>query len=97
MILTKDEAMEIVRANRVLYPLEYSKFTETDMENAAMLYSKALQRFTLKEVREAFVECSKYCQHAIKVSDLYAKLSGCRGREAMIYESLSKKREGGAK
>lgn len=91
--MTKDEAFEIVRANRILFPMDFLRFEDSDFESMAMLYAKALGRYSLKEVREAFVECSKTCQHCIKVSDLYAKLTPLRGRDALAMQPLKRSDE----
>lgn len=91
--MTKDEAFEIVRANRILFPMDFLRFEDSDFESMAMLYAKALGRYSLKEVREAFVECSKTCHHCIKVSDLYAKLTPLRGRDALAMQPLKRSDE----
>lgn len=91
--MTKDEAFEIVRANRILFPMDFLRFEDSDFESMAMLYAKALGRYSLKEVREAFVECSKTCQHCIKISDLNAKLSRFRGRDALAMQPLKRSDE----
>lgn len=86
--MTKEEAFEIVRANRILFPMDFLRFEDSDFESMAMLYAKALGKYSLKEVRDAFVECSKTCQHCIKIADLNAKLSRFSGRDAMIMQKL---------
>lgn len=91
--MTKDEAFEIVRANRILFPMDFLRFEDSDFESMAMLYAKALGSYSLKEVREAFVECSKTCQHCIKISDLNAKLSRFRGRDALAMQPLKRSDE----
>lgn len=91
--MTKDEAFEIVRANRILFPMDFLRFEDSDFENMAMLYAKALGKYSLQEVREAFVECSKTCQHCIKIADLNAKLSRFRGRDALAMQSLKRSDE----
>lgn len=88
--MTKDEALEIVRANRILFPMDFLRFADSDYESMAMLYAKALGQYTLKEVREAFIECSKTSQHCIKIADLNAKLSRFRGRDALAMQSLKR-------
>ena len=91
--MTKDEAFEIVRANRILFPMDFLRFEDSDFESMAMLYAKALGKYSLKEVREAFVECSKTCQHCIKIADLNAKLSRFRGRDALAMRPLKRSDE----
>lgn len=86
--MTRSEAEQLVTANRLLYPLDFCRFSENDFESLAMLYHKALGAYDFQSVKEALVECSKTCQHCIKVSDLYAKLTPLRGRDAMMMQKL---------
>lgn len=90
--MTRSEAEQLVTANRLLYPMDFYRFSENDFESLAMLYFKALGAYSFESVREALVECSKTCQHCIKVSDMYAKLAPLRGRDAMMMQKL--KRDG---
>ena len=91
--MTKDEAFEIVRANRILFPMDFLRFEDSDFESMAMLYAKALGQYSLKKIREAFVECSKTCQHCIKISDLNAKFTRFRGRDALAMQPLKRSDE----
>ena len=93
--MTRNEAWEVVNANRLLFPMDFLKFTETDFNNMAMLYAKALGEYTFKDVREAFIECTKQSQHCIKIADMYAKLTRSRGRDAMMMRSLKETNDEG--
>ena len=88
--MTRSEAEQIVTANRLLYPLDFCRFSENDFESLAMLYHKALGAYDVQSAKEALVECSKTCQHCIKVSDLYAKLTPLRGRDALVMQKLKR-------
>nr|DAE29835.1 MAG TPA: replisome organizer protein [virus sp. ctqEG8] len=91
--MTRSEAEQLVTANRLLYPLDFCRFSENDFESLAMLYHKALGAYDFQSAKEALVECSKTCQHCIKVSDLYAKLTPLRGRDAMMMQKLKRDSE----
>lgn len=86
--MTREQAEEVVIANRVLYPMDFLKFEECDFSTLAMLYVKALGKYDFEDVKEAFVECSKTCQHCVKVSDMYAKLSRLHGRDGLAMQKL---------
>ena len=86
--MTRSEAEQLVTANRLLYPLDFCRFAENDFESLAMLYHTALGVYDFESVKAALIECSKTCQHCIKVSDLYAKLTPLRGRDAMMMQKL---------
>ena len=86
--MTRSESEQLVTANRLLYPLDFCRFSENDFDSLAMLYHKALGTYDFESVKAALIECSKTCQHCIKVSDLYAKLTPLRGRDAMMMQKL---------
>jgi hypothetical protein len=91
--MTRSEAEQLVTANRLLYPLDFCRFSENDFESLAMLYHKALGAYDFESVKTALIECSKTCQHCIKVSDLYAKLTHLRGRDALAMQPLKRSDE----
>ena len=91
--MTISKAEQLVTENRILYPLDICRFSENDFESLAMLYHKALRTYDFESVKAALIECSKTCQHCIKVSDLYAKLTPLRGRDAMMMQKLKRDSE----
>lgn len=86
--MTRQEAKQIVMANKALFPLDYLRLNENDIENQAMLYAKALSDYPLNVVQDAFIACTKTAKHAILISDIYDKLQTSNTR---IYRKINKR------
>ena len=86
--MTKEEATQIVRANKALYPCEYRGVPEADLDNAAMLMARSLANCEFSKVKEAYTECVKVCARPVKVSDLWSQMQSQKQASNEIYRKL---------